>query len=224
MPMPTNAPSSQVVQDDDAGLDEPRQRGGRANEIRNLLQEEIESGSLPPGTPLDERALATRFQVSRTPVREVLQQLAARDLVRIAPRQGVSVARLSVNQVRAMMETVGELESLVAKLAARRVDDALRAALDTALRRCHECAAQGGAASATWRVQKQEDFPKEQRVAFDWPGTGEWQETKFTIDAPSRVIHLRIYPPRGARALAVQSISLSREGQPPQTWRFDGAK
>lgn len=146
MAMQTNAPSSQVVQDDDAGLDEPRQRGGRANEIRNLLQEEIESGSLPPGTPLDERALATRFQVSRTPVREALQQLAARDLVRIAPRQGVSVARLSVNQVRAMMETVGELESLVAKLAARRVDDALRAALDTALQRCQECAAQGGAA------------------------------------------------------------------------------
>ena len=82
--------------------DDSRPRGGRANEIRNILQEEIESGTLPPGAPLDERALATRFNVSRTPVREALQQLAARDLVRIAPRQGVTVARLTISQVRAI--------------------------------------------------------------------------------------------------------------------------
>src|SRR5574343_845583 len=86
--------------------DDARPRGGRANEIRNTLQEEIESGKLTPGTPLDERALAARFQVSRTPVREALQQLAVNDLVRIAPRQGVSVASLSINQVRAIMEPV----------------------------------------------------------------------------------------------------------------------
>ena len=43
--------------------DDIRPRGGRANEIRNVLQEEIESGTLPPGAPLDERALATRFNV-----------------------------------------------------------------------------------------------------------------------------------------------------------------
>lgn len=125
--------------------DESRPRGGRANEIRTALQEEIESGKLTPGTPLDERALAARFQVSRTPVREALQQLAVSDLVRIAPRQGVTVARLSVSQVRAIMETVGELESLAAKLAARRVDDALRKQLDDALQRCQDAAVQGGA-------------------------------------------------------------------------------
>ncbi len=125
--------------------DESRPRGGRAHEIRTALQDEIESGKLPPGTPLDERALATRFQVSRTPVREALQQLAVNDLVRIAPRQGVTVARLSVSQVRAIMETVGELESLAAKLAARRVEDTLRQQLDEALQRCQDAAVQGGA-------------------------------------------------------------------------------
>lgn len=132
----------------DAALvgDDLRPRGGRANEIRNALQEEIESGKLAPGATLDERALAARFQVSRTPVREALQQLAARDLVRIAPRQGVRVSRLSISQVRAIMESVGELEALSAKLAARRVDDALRRELDTAIDRCQEAAVQGGAA------------------------------------------------------------------------------
>src|SRR5215218_1111469 len=105
--------------------EDARPRTGRANDIRATLQEEIESGKLPPGAVLDERALASRFDVSRTPVREALQQLAARDLVRIAPRQGVTVARLSISKVRAMLEFIGELEALCAKLAARRVDDDL---------------------------------------------------------------------------------------------------
>ena len=126
--------------------EEVRHRGGRANEIRSTLQEEIESGKLSPGTPLDERARATRFQVSRTPVREALQQLAARNLVTIAPRQGVRVSRLSINQVRAIMETIGELEAMCAKLAARRVDDALRAQLDVAIERSQDAAVQGGMA------------------------------------------------------------------------------
>lgn len=126
--------------------DDSRPRGGRANEIRNVLQEEIESGKLAPGTSLDERALATRFLVSRTPVREALQQLAARDLVRIAPRQGMTVARLTISQVRAIMETVGELEALSAKLAARRVDDPLRKELDIAINRGQEAAVHGGSA------------------------------------------------------------------------------
>ncbi|CAN5539492.1 GntR family transcriptional regulator [soil metagenome] len=127
-----------------AASEDGRPRGGRAIEIRSALQEEIETGKLPPGSALDERALAARFQVSRTPVREALQQLAARDLVRIAPRQGMTVARLSVSQVRAIMESIGELEAICAKLAARRVDDALRLRLDEAVQLCQDAAIQGG--------------------------------------------------------------------------------
>lgn len=138
--------SQDIALEDTVNGDEIRPRGGRALEIRNALQDEIESGSLPPGAALDERALALRFNVSRTPVREALQQLAARDLVRIAPRQGVTVSRLSISQVRAIMETVGELEALCAKLAARRVDDAQRKELEKAIERCQDAAVQGGTA------------------------------------------------------------------------------
>lgn len=120
-------------------------RGGRAADIRATLQEEIESGKLGPGAPLDERALAARFEVSRTPVREALQQLAARDLVRIAPRHGVVVARLSIAKVRAMLEFTAEAEAVAAKLAARRVDDELRAALDAALAPGDAAVGQGAA-------------------------------------------------------------------------------
>lgn len=123
----------------------PSQRGGRAADIRATLQEEIETGKLGPGAVLDERALAARFDVSRTPVREALQQLAARDLVRVAPRHGVTVARLSIAKVRAMLEFTAEAEAVAARLAARRVDDELRQALDAALARCEAAIHQGAA-------------------------------------------------------------------------------
>ncbi len=124
-------------------------RSARALDIRAALQDEIESGALPPGAPLDERALAARFAVSRTPVREALQQLAARDLVRIAPRAGVTVSRLSIAKVRAMLEVISELEALAAKLAARRVDHDLSRRLDEAIARCEQAATEGGAAEYT---------------------------------------------------------------------------
>ena len=141
-----------TVKPDDPPADDLRPRtptSGRAADVRATLQEEIESGALPPGAPLDERALAARFGVSRTPVREALQQLAALDLVRIAPRQGVTVARLSIGKVRAMLEFIAELEALAAKLAARRVDDDLSHRLDAALARCQDAAVAGGAAEYT---------------------------------------------------------------------------
>jgi DNA-binding GntR family transcriptional regulator len=140
----TLAPETHLDTDAVAPGEDVRPRAGRAAEILGALQEEIETGKLPPGSPLDERALATRFQVSRTPVREALQQLAAHKLVSIAPRQGITVARLSISRVRAIMEGIGELEATCARLAARRVDDDLRKQLEVALQRCQDAAVEGG--------------------------------------------------------------------------------
>ncbi|NVH70984.1 GntR family transcriptional regulator [Paraburkholderia sp. JPY432] len=122
-----------------------RGRASLASEIRATLQAEIEQGKLAPGTLVDERALATRFNVSRTPVREALQHLAARDLVVISPRQGIAVARLSIGKVRAMLEYIGELETLCARFAARRASDELREQLDHALLACQQAAVEDDA-------------------------------------------------------------------------------
>lgn len=109
-----------------------------AAEIKAAIEAEIESGTLPPGALLDERTLAERFGVSRTPVREALQQLAAQNLVRIAPRVGVFVSRLSITQLRETLELLGELEAVAAKLAARRMDDEQRALLAVSMAQCAE--------------------------------------------------------------------------------------
>ncbi len=116
-----------------------------AAQIRAALQTEIENGQLPPGSSIDERSLADRFGVSRTPVREALQQLAAKELVRITPRHGAVVARMTVNEMRGLMEVLGEMESLAARLAARRIDDVSRAQLEAALERCQAAKDKGSA-------------------------------------------------------------------------------
>lgn len=104
--------------------------------IRDALGAEIARGLLRPGAPLDEHEVAQRFNASRTPVREALRQLAAQELVRIVPRHGAYVSRLSIPQLRSMLELLGELEALCAKYAARRSDDQNRDAVRTALERC----------------------------------------------------------------------------------------
>ena len=65
----------------------------RAEELRLQLADEIVRGALPPGTALDETDIARRFNVSRTPVREALRQLAASGLVDARAHRGAVVAR-----------------------------------------------------------------------------------------------------------------------------------
>lgn len=92
-----------------------------ADEVRQQLEDQINSGQLLPGDALDERELASRFGVSRTPVREAITQLAAQGLVTAAPRQGVLVARMSIKELLAMFELLAELEAICAKYCARRI-------------------------------------------------------------------------------------------------------
>lgn len=113
-----------------------------ASIIRSTLEDEIEKGVLPPGATLDERGLAERFNVSRTPVREALQQLAAIDLVKIAARNGVFVSRLSVSELRSMVELLAVLEGVCAMFAARRLTDDLREALLQSMENCEAAVAE----------------------------------------------------------------------------------
>jgi DNA-binding GntR family transcriptional regulator len=100
-----------------------------ADEICRRLEEEINGGQLLPGDALDERELAARFGVSRTPVREAMSQLAAQGLVTSVPRQGVYVARMSIQELLALFELLAELEGICAKYCARRMTEAQRARL-----------------------------------------------------------------------------------------------
>ncbi|MDB5873329.1 MAG: GntR family transcriptional regulator [Ramlibacter sp.] len=121
----------------------------RSAEIAAELEHDIETARLLPGQPLDERELAERFGVSRTPVREAVQQLTTRGLLRVIPRQGIFVARMSIAELRAMFEVLAELEGACAKLAARRMDDLSRSKMQDACARCVKAAASENVAAYT---------------------------------------------------------------------------
>ena len=57
----------------------------------------IVTGGLKPGEKLDEGSLASRFDVSRTPVREALRQLGAMGLVKREPNRSAVVTTVDAN-------------------------------------------------------------------------------------------------------------------------------
>lgn len=83
-----------------------------------LLLSEIETGGLPSGTRLREAALAQRFKISRTPVREALKLLEARGLVVHEPHHGAVVASLDYGQITELYFMRELLEGNAARLAA----------------------------------------------------------------------------------------------------------
>ncbi len=93
----------------------------RSEQIQQILEAEIFAGQLAPGARLDEVELATRFKVSRTPVREALRHLASAGLIQIRSRQPALVIALSAHKLIEMFQVMAELESLCASLAARRI-------------------------------------------------------------------------------------------------------
>ncbi|MAN55170.1 MAG: GntR family transcriptional regulator [Paracoccus sp. (in: a-proteobacteria)] len=124
-----------------------------ADDISERLEAEIVEGVLPPGTRLEEPALAERFGVSRTPVREALQRLSASGLVELKPRRGTQVLNPSIGRIVEMFEVMAELEAVCARLCARRGDPDLFADLRGWLARC-AAAADTGDASAYYTANK----------------------------------------------------------------------
>jgi DNA-binding GntR family transcriptional regulator len=130
--------SESVLADADLGLSVSLTERARLG-----IEKMIYDGSLPPGTALDERSLAAQFDVSRTPVREALQQLQVQGLIRVVPRQGIYVAKMTVKSLLSMLETLQELEVACVRLAARRISPDQKKALAAAAEACDQVARRG---------------------------------------------------------------------------------
>jgi len=101
----------------------------RSDRVRRQIADQIISGALRPGQELDEKTLADAFNVSRTPVREALRQLAAASLVEWRPHQSAIVAKITASKMVEMFEVMAELEGFCGRLAARRMTPAEHATL-----------------------------------------------------------------------------------------------
>lgn len=90
-----------------------------SEEVAGRLREEVMAGVLRPGEFIRLEAVAERFGVSVTPVREALLLLRGEDVVRLLPRRGFVVSPLT----RVDVQDLFELQSrLAGELAARAAD------------------------------------------------------------------------------------------------------
>jgi DNA-binding GntR family transcriptional regulator len=85
-----------------------------------LIREKITTLELAPGAPINEQRLAESLDMGLVPVREALKLLAHDDLVVITPRHGLYVAAVNLPDLEQISEMRLSLESLCARLAARR--------------------------------------------------------------------------------------------------------
>jgi DNA-binding GntR family transcriptional regulator len=88
----------------------------RADQVCDILAEQISSGELPPGADLRELDLAARYGVSRTPVREALLRLSGYGLVTLSGRSA-RVRQITRAEVRHVFQVRMALELTAVRLA-----------------------------------------------------------------------------------------------------------
>lgn len=94
---------------------------GLSSQAYQMVREAILRGEHAPGDALYEVALAERFGMSRTPVREALQLLVREGFVDSLPGRGYLVPRWSLSDIRELYELRESLEGFATSCAARRV-------------------------------------------------------------------------------------------------------
>jgi DNA-binding GntR family transcriptional regulator len=91
------------------------------------LRDRIVTLRLAPGTVLREDELMRELEIGRTPLREAVKRLALENLVAVQPRIGTYVTSVDAADIVHISEVRAELEAQAAELAARRLDDEMRA-------------------------------------------------------------------------------------------------
>jgi DNA-binding GntR family transcriptional regulator len=102
------------------GLSQASARGRVREDVRRLIL----CGELRPGTRLTQQALAKRFGVAQSVVRESLVELQASGLVRLVDNLGVFVSNLDVNTLIHAYHIREVVEGLAARLSCERASRA----------------------------------------------------------------------------------------------------
>ena len=116
-----------------------RTSGSASHRIVAALSDDILHGRLAAGDRLDEVSLAKRFATSRTPVREALSVLVARELLQRDGRR-LSVAAYEREELGELFEAMNEIEGVAARLASLRMPLTLRSEMMTHQERCRAAA------------------------------------------------------------------------------------
>lgn len=101
----------------------PPERGSATQRIVDAITAAIVERRLMPGTKLVEQQIADIFKVSRTLVRQALNQLSRDRLITLEPARGAFVAQPSVEEARQVFEVRHLLEGAMLKQLCARITD-----------------------------------------------------------------------------------------------------
>lgn len=87
----------------------------KKKEIVSQLKKEILSLELKPGTIISEATLTERFQLSRTPIRDILKQLSLERYIDIYPQKGSIVSYIDLESVEQIIYLRSTLEKEIIK-------------------------------------------------------------------------------------------------------------
>lgn len=124
-------------------------RPSRTREVLDVLRASIVRGDLQPDSLHSVAELAEQLEVSRTPVREALIELASRGMVRFEPNRGVRILRTSIHDIEEIFDLRLLLEVPATFRAATRLAAPERRALEGDVA-AMDRAARSGDESAMW--------------------------------------------------------------------------
>ncbi len=82
--------------------------------VYNYISEKINDGSMKPDDKINEQQIADALNVSRTPIREALIQLASDGFLENTPRRGFRVKFLDIKKAQELYEVIGILDGRIA--------------------------------------------------------------------------------------------------------------
>ena len=87
-------------------------------EVYKDLQQRIITNAIAPRESLNLKGLMERYQIGRTPLREILRELQRDGLIEIIPKLGTRVTLSDIHELKKIVQVRRRLEGLVGLLAA----------------------------------------------------------------------------------------------------------
>jgi DNA-binding GntR family transcriptional regulator len=99
------------------------------------IKNSILSGQLQPGEAILENDICEVLDLSRTPVREAIRQLANENLIEMIPRRGAFVCEISISEVKDVFQLREILDCMAVRLACGQVPTSYLDEFDTLFNR-----------------------------------------------------------------------------------------
>lgn len=107
-----------------------------ADQVYELVKEQILSGKIPCGSKISEDSLASQFGVSRTPIREALKRLSTYGIIKMEPRSHSSVISLSTKESK----DIAEFRVYLEDFAIEHIDEnSLKSNMETICKYASDC-------------------------------------------------------------------------------------